>query len=123
MKRKIIIIIITIFFVILLSTTIFSVYKFNVLNPFSSCFGMIRILFTDEEYVEVQKNPNKVIFSKTADNSEKSGKEYLDEYMKNRGFYYIPEEQMGAKLVYSNGSTKESILYTTNGYYSKWVWD
>ena len=47
---------------------------------------------------------------------------YLDEYMENRGFYFISEEQMGGMLVYSNGSEKEYILFSTNKYYSKWEW-
>ena len=122
MKRKTTIIIITICVIILLSSTIFSIVKFNVWNPFSSCLGMLEILFTDTEYTIVQNVPNKVIFSKTADTSNKSGGEYLDEYMQSRGFHFLPEEQMGAMLVYSNGSEKEFILFSTNKYYSKWEW-
>lgn len=122
MERKRIIIIVIICFVILLSATIFSIAKFNVWNPFSSCFGMLEILFTDKEYTIVQNNPNRVVFSKTADTSNKSGGQYLDEYMKSRGFHFVPEEEMGGMLVYSNGSEKEYILFSTNKYYSKGVW-
>ncbi len=71
MKRKGIIIIVVIGVVILLSATIFSIAKFNVWNPFSSCFGMLEILFTDKEYTVVQNIPNRVIFSKTRDTSGK----------------------------------------------------
>lgn len=122
MKRKRIIIIIAIGIVILLSATIFSILKFSVWNPFSSCFEMLEILFTDKEYTIVQNNPNRVVFSKTADTSNKSGGQFLDEYMANRGFHFVPEEQMGGMLVYSNGSEKEYILFSTNKYYSKWEW-
>lgn len=122
MKRKRIIIIIAIGSVILLSATIFSILKFSVWNPFSSCFGMLEILFTDKEYTIVQNKPNRVAFSKTADTSNKSGGQFLDEYMENRGFYFVPEEQMGGMLVYSNGNKKEYILFSTNKYYSKWIW-
>ena len=122
MKRKGIIITIIMCILILVSATIFSIAKFNVWNPFSSCFGMLEILFTDKEYTIVQNNPNRVGFSKTADTSNKSGGQYLDEYMENRGFYFISEEQMGGMLVYSNGSEKEYILFSTNKYYSKWEW-
>ena len=121
MKRKGIIII-AICSVILLSATIFSIVKFSVWNPFSSCFGMLEILFTDTEYTIVQNTPNRVGFSKTADTSNKSGGQYLDEYMESRGFYFVPEEQMGGMLVYSNGSEKEYISFSTNKYYSKWKW-
>lgn len=121
MKRKGIITI-TICGVILLSSTIFSIVKFSVWNPFSSCFGMLEILFTDKEYTIVQNTPNRVVFSKTADTSNKSSGKFLDEYMESRGFYFVPEEQMGGILVYSNGSEKEYISFSINKYYSKWEW-
>lgn len=122
MKRKGIIITIAICGVILLSSTIFSIVKFSVWNPFSSCFGMLEILFTDKEYTIVQNTPNRVVFSKTADTSNKSSGKFLDEYMESRGFYFVPEEQMGGILVYSNGSEKEYISFSINKYYSKWEW-
>lgn len=122
MKRKRIIIPIIICCVILLSATTFSIIKFDVWNPFSSCFGMLKILFTNKEYIIVQNSPNRVAFSKTSDTSNKSGQQYLDEYMESRGFYFVPEEQMGAVLVYSNGNEKEHISFSTNQYYSKWEW-
>lgn len=122
MKRKGIIITIAICGAILLSSTIFSIVKFSVWNPFSSCFGMLEILFTDKEYTIVQNTPNRVVFSKTADTSNKSSGKFLDEYMESRGFYFVPEEQMGGILVYSNGSEKEYISFSINKYYSKWEW-
>ena len=122
MKRKGIIITVIICCAILLSATIFSIVKFNVWNPFSSCLGMLEILFTDKNYTIVQNIPNKVFFSKTADTSNKSGVQYLDEYMESRGFHSVPEEQMGAVLVYSNGNEKECVAVSTNKYYSKWEW-
>lgn len=122
MKRKGIIIISVMCIVMLFGATIFSIAKFNVWNPFSSCFGMLEILFTDKEYTIVQNTPNRVVFSKTADTSNKSSGRYLDEYMEGRGFKFVPEEQMGGMLIYSNGSEKEYILFSTNKYYSKWEW-
>lgn len=119
MKRNIIIIICS---VILLSATIFSIVKFSVWNPFSSCLGMLQILFTNKEYTIVQNLPRKVAFSKIGDSSEKMAKEFLDEYMEDRGFHFLPEEQLGSMLVYSNGSKKELILFSANRYYSKWEW-
>lgn len=122
MKRKRIIITIVMCIIVLFSATIFSIIKFNVWNPISSCFGILEILFTDTKYTIVQNIPNRVVFSKTADTSNKSSGQYLDEYMESRGFHFVPEEQMGGMLVYSNGSEKEYILFSTNKYYSKWEW-
>ena len=123
MKRKGIIIAIVICCVILLGATIFSMVKFRVWNPFSSCFGMLEILFTDKEYVIVQNYPYRVGFGTSSDTANKSGKTCLDEYMESRGFHFLPEEQMGASLVYSNGNEKEYIYFTENKYYSKWIWE
>ncbi len=122
MKRKRIIITIVMCIIVLFSATIFSIIKFNVWNPISSCFGILEILFTDTKYTIVQNIPNRVVFSKTADTSNKSSGQYLDEYMESRGFHFVPEEQMGGMLVYSNGSKKEYILFSNNKYYSKWEW-
>lgn len=122
MKRKGIIITVVICIIILLGATIFSIVKFNIWNPFSSCFGMLEILFTDKEYTIVQNIPSRVVFSKTTDASNKNGRQYLDEYMENRGFQFVSEEQTGGILVYSNGSEQEYILFSTNKYYSKWEW-
>lgn len=74
MKRKGIIITVVICIIILLGATIFSIVKFNVWNPFSSCFGMLEILFTDKEYTIVQNIPSRVVFSKTTDASNKNGR-------------------------------------------------
>lgn len=123
MSKKRIAIIIAICSVILLSATIFSIAKFSVWNPISSCFGMLEILFTNKEYTVVQNFPNRVVFSKTSDTSSKGAKEYLDEYMRNRGFEFVPEKQLGALLVYSNGNEEERIMFSANKYYSKWKWE
>ena len=122
MRRKGIIITMVICCAMLLSATIFLIVKFNVWNPFSSCFGMLEILFTNKEYTIVQNNPNRVAFSKPANISNKSARQYLDEYMESRGFYFVPEEQMGAMVLYSNGNEKERVVFYTNKYYSKWEW-
>lgn len=111
MKKKIIIISILIIFFILI---IFSIIKFSVINPISSCFGMVQILFTDKEYVVVQNFPKKVIFA----NPNYS----INTYMESRGFKFVPEDQMGSTLVFNDGTQGESMYTSTNAYYSKWIW-
>ena len=121
MKRKRVIITIIICIIILFGATIFSISKFNVWNPFSSCLGMLEILFTNREYTIVQNYPSRVVFCKTSAWSNKTSIQYLDEYMKNRDF--ILEEQVGGILIYSNGSEKEYISFSENKYFSKWEWE
>ena len=71
----------------------------------------------------MQHIPNKVGFSKTLDTSDKGVGQYLEEYMAKRGFYIVPEEQLGGMLVFSNGQEKEYVGFSTNKYYSKWIWE
>lgn len=113
MKKKIFIIVITVCIIILLSATIFSIIKFRVINPFSSLFGALEIMFTDKEYTVIQNYPTKVIFSK-------NNTVYLDQYMSNRG--YSLEDQAGGELLYSNGIQKEHILFSMHRDFSQWVW-
>ena len=112
--KRIIVIIICISIIL---ASIFSMFKFGVINPFSSFFGMTEILFTNKSYTIVQHFPKKVGFSKSL-----SFKDFLDEYMKKRGYQELKDQQMGATLVYSNGNKIEKIDVTTNKYYSKWIW-
>ena len=119
MKRKGIIITVVICCAILLSATIFSLAKFHVWNPFSSCFGMLEILFTDKEYTVVQNFPKRVILSK----SDQESFEKVNKYIEDKGFYSVPEERMGAIHKYSNGSKKEDVCISGNGYYTRWIWE
>ena len=110
MKKLFIIIAIIIF----VMAMIFSIYKFRVLNPISSCFGMLQILLTDKEYVVVQKMPYKVIFTKPG---------LFEKYMTTQGFFEVKEKQMGADHVYSNGTKEEKVYTRTNAYYMIGVFD
>ncbi len=114
MKKFKIAIFIIIFIILFIATMVFSIYKFEVFNPISSCCGMLQILFTDKEYTVVQRIPYKVVLAKP--NS-------FEKYMNKQGFYEIKEEQMGAEFVYSNGNKKERVYRRTNAYYEIGVWD
>lgn len=124
MKKKIVIIVICVILVlILLGATLFSISKFNVINPFSSFTGMMKILVGFDEYVVVQEWPQKIVFSKSNETGGRSGKDYLDEYMESLGYEELKNEQMGGILCYTNGVIKQYIGYSTNSYYSKWTWE
>lgn len=114
MKKSLITIFIIIFIVFFIGVMIFSIYKFEVFNPISSCCGMLQILFTDKEYTVVQRIPYKVVLAKP---------DSFEKYMNKQGFYEIKEEQMGAELIYSNGKKKERVYRRTNAYYAIGVWD
>ena len=114
-KKTVFVIVMAILIVLFIGATLFSIYKFDVVNPYSACFGMVKILFTNSDYVEVQNFPKKVIFAKP-NNSE----QLLMEYMKNRGFYNIPDLRLGAVYTFSNGVEYEEVYFSGNKYYAEW---
>jgi len=87
--------------------------KFSVCNPFSTAKGLFQILFTEKEYIEIQKYP-KVILAKPSAS--------LSKYMESKGFQEDKESQMGALHRFVNDTTAQYVAYTTNKYYSKWIW-
>lgn len=62
-KAKIIIVQFLLLIVVIGLSSFISYYKFSVLNPLSTARGLFQILFTEKEYVEIQKYP-KVILAK-----------------------------------------------------------
>lgn len=107
--------IVIIIILIILGASMFSLFKFNVINPVSSCLGLIQILLTEKEYTIVQNYPNQVILAKP-------DTKLLEEYMKKRGFTEKKEEQMASEYVYSDGTKKEYVHCSVNSYYAKWIW-
>lgn len=95
--------------VILVCATIFSISKFEVYNPFSSCFGMLQILFTNKDFVVVQKWPKEVVITKPG---------YLNEYLKNENWEEIEEKRAGALGTYVQDGKNASIYSRSNAYYS-----
>lgn len=118
-KKKIIIIIIMVVIVFYLLAIVYSMYKFKYINPLSTCLGITKILFTNEQYTSIQEYPNKVILSK-ANYEGKNAYELLDEYMYNRGFSKV--ERLGSTISYYNGIDYENIHFIYNKYYSAWEW-
>ena len=95
--------------VILICATIFSILKFEVYNPFSSCFGMLQILFTNKDFVVVQKWPKEVVITKPG---------YLNEYLKNENWEEIEEKRVGALGSYKKDGENTWIYSRSNAYYS-----
>jgi len=87
--------------------------KFGVGNPFSTAHGLIKVMFTDTEYVEIQQYP-KVIVAKPETS--------LDKYMKKHGYKRDTEKQLGALCTFTTGDFEELITYSQNKYFSKWRW-
>jgi len=76
--------------VILGAASFISYSKFNVINPFSTAYGLIQIVFMDKEYIEIQRYPRVIVAKPSAS---------LQDYMKNLGFLEDVENQMGALII------------------------
>ncbi|HHY41425.1 MAG TPA: hypothetical protein GX514_01020 [Thermoanaerobacterales bacterium] len=112
-KAKIIIVQFLLLIVVIGLSSFISYYKFSVLNPLSTARGLFQILFTEKEYVEIQKYP-KVILAKPSVS--------LSDYMESRGFREDKENQMGALHRFINDDTAQYVVYSTNMCFSKWKW-
>lgn len=114
MKKSIIKIIISICMIGLIFATIFSLVKFEVWNPFSSCLGMLKVIGKDSQYTIVQNFPYTVILSGPTFN--------LDEYMKKQGYEKSQKEvEEPGKIIYTDGEKELLIEYRMNGYYGKYT--
>ena len=104
--------VVAILIIAILGSSLLSYVTFNVGNPFSAAIGFFQIAVLGKEYVEISESPKVVLAQPNVD--------ILTDYMESRAFTEI--EQMGAMLTYSNCDKTEMILFSMNGYYSKWVW-
>ena len=113
MKKIVIKIILSICIIGLICATIFSLVKFDVWNPFSACFGMIKVIGKDTQYTIVQNFPYRVILS---------GPNFqIDEYMKEQGYEKSQREaEEPGEVIYTNGEKDFLIEYRMNGYYGKY---
>lgn len=119
--KKHIVLTITVLIIILIIAAAYSYIEFGVLNPFKSGYALLKVIIGNDKYVVVQEDPHRVIFSKG--DSILKPRELLDEYMKNRGFHEDQRNELGAQLVYTDGKSRERILYSVNARYSKWEWE
>ncbi|HHV97268.1 MAG TPA: hypothetical protein GXX37_12505 [Clostridiaceae bacterium] len=111
-KRKIAVACLVLFVVLGIASFI-SYSKFNVLSPFSTAYGLFQVIFTDKEYVVIQKYPRVIVAKPTVS---------LQEYMKNLGFEEDTENQMGALHRFQSNDTVQYVIYSVNKYFSKWRW-
>jgi hypothetical protein len=112
-KARKILVIVVVLIVVLCMASFISYSKFNVLNPFSTVSGLIQIVFTDKEYIEIQKYPKVVIANPNAS---------LQDYMKSLGFQEDTENQMGNLRRFKNNDAAQYVRYSMNQYFSKWRW-
>lgn len=110
-SKKAIIITVIIICVLMLA----SMVKFNTPNFVFIFAGLIRVVFTEAEIVEIQNYP--LIFLAKSDNAQ----QLLIEYMAQRGYQYFDEEQIASTLVFGNEVSKQYVDISINRYFSKWV--
>lgn len=117
--KKMRIFVVSTILVILLSlfSSFVSYVNFNTPNFLASGFGVLRILFTDTETLEIRKSPRIVLAS-----PENSWQLFLDT-IEAEGYTYLEEERMGGLCVIEKDGQKERVFFSVNGYFSKWIWE
>jgi hypothetical protein len=103
--------------IVLLSSAFFSYVKLNTANPFSAGIGLVRIMVTDTEYVEIQSSPRVVVAK-----PDNAWQLFLDT-IKSEGYTYLEDERMGSLCTIEKGGNKERVFFSANGYFSKWEWE
>lgn len=114
--KKVVLFCVIILIILLLLSSVISYIKFEVLNPFTSGVGIIRILVTDKEYVVIQNNP-KVILAQPDD-----AWEHFITYMEQENYIYLEEERVGNRCIFEKDHQKVAVTFRRNDYYSQWTW-
>ncbi|MDR5660010.1 hypothetical protein RH915_10965 [Serpentinicella sp. ANB-PHB4] len=112
--RKAIIIVIS-SALLIASSILISLEKFNTRNPIATGSGLIKIMFTQTEIVQIQDYP--AVFLAKPDHAQQS----LIEFMEQEGYHHVEDERLSSTLVFKNDATKRYVDFSVNGYYSKWV--
>jgi len=112
-RRKKTIAIIIALLIALVISSLFSYSKFRVLNPFSTAYGLIQVIFMEKEYVVIQRYPKVIVAKPTVS---------LQDYMKSLGFEEDEENRMASLHRFHNGDEVQYVMYSTNMYFSKWIW-
>lgn len=112
-KKKKVIAVFLLLIVILSLGSFISYSKFTVLNPLSTTNGLFQIIFTEKEYIEIQKYPKVIVAKPSAS---------LRTYMGDKGFQEDKENQMGALHRFHNNDSAQYVIYSSNKYFAKWIW-
>ncbi|MEG0979356.1 MAG: zf-HC2 domain-containing protein [Oscillospiraceae bacterium] len=117
--KKVHIAIISVVLIVILTLTasLVSMVKFKTPNFVASGLGVIRVMASDTKYVQIQSNP-RIIIAKP-DNAMKLFLETIE----SEGYTLLEDEQMGAMHIIEKDGQKESVFFSMNRYFSKWIWE
>lgn len=115
--KLIIIIVCSILVLTVIGTGALCYAKFGTFNFPKAAMALISISSSNDEYVEIKSNPNKIIID-TPDNAM----QLFEEYMTYRGYTILEDEQLGALIVVSQDGGRETVAFSVNKYCSVWQW-
>lgn len=102
--------------VFLIVTSVFiSMEKFSTPNSVLVVSGLIKVMFTQSEVVQIQDYP--AVFLAKPDNAQQR----LIDFMTKQGYRHLAEERLSSMFVFENDVTRRYVDFSLNGYYSKWV--
>ncbi|MEG0570586.1 MAG: hypothetical protein RR497_02965 [Oscillospiraceae bacterium] len=115
-KVRIAIISVVLIAILTITASLFSMAKFKTANFVASGLGVIRVMASDTKYVQIQSNP-RIIIAKP-DNAMKLFLETIE----SEGYTLLEDEQMGSMYTIEKDGIKESVSFSVNSYFSKWIW-
>ena len=87
--------------------------KFDVADPFSAASGIIQVVLTDTEYVQIQDDPVVIVAKPDAS---------LDAYMERYGYLPDGEAQMGSLHTYCDNHSHQTVHCSENQFFARWSW-
>lgn len=115
--KLIIIIVCSILVLTVIGTGALCYAKFGTFNFPKVTMALISISSGNDEYVEIKSDPNKIIIA-TPDNAM----QVFEEYMSEKGYTILEDEQLGALIIVSQDGEKETVAFSVNKYCSIWQW-
>ena len=110
-------IVIMVIIILITISMVASISKFYTPNFIMSGVGLVKVVLTEAEVVQVQSYPQ--IYLAKPDNAQQT----LINFMTQNGYQYLEGERMASTLVFGNGASKQYVDLTINKYFSKWVFN
>jgi hypothetical protein len=110
-------IVIMVIIILITISMVASISNFNTPNFVMSGVGLVRVVFTEAEVVQIQSYPQ--IYLAKPDKAQQK----LIDFMMQNGYQYLEDERMASTLAFGNEASKQYVDLTINKYFSKWAFN
>ena len=111
--RKLIVVSLAIFLVL----SMLCFMKLGSFNLLRTGFGLARVTLSKDAVVQIASIPDKVYLVSPDD-----GYAVFKSWLEGEGYELLECEQMGSQFTVERDGVRETVYWSANGYYHKWVW-